>query len=234
MTEQNTATREEWLVARRALLEKEKAHTRMKDEITKERQALPWVRVEKEYSFETPEGPRSLADLFQGHSQLIVYHFMYGAEWKNPCVSCSLWADNFNGLPPHLAQKDIGFVTVSSAPLAMIAPFKTRMGWDFDWVSSEASTFNADFNVGFGPGHPTDGPLMYNFREVENMQIDELPGISVFARGDDGAIFHTYSAYSRGLDITNSAYSYIDMTPRGRDEPVEGNKMGWVKHRDAY
>lgn len=234
MTEQNTATREEWLVARRALLEKEKAHTRLKDEITKERQALPWVRVEKEYAFETPDGPRSLGDLFQGHSQLIVYHFMYGPEWKNPCVSCSLWADGFNGLPPHLAQKDIAFVTVSSAPLTMIAPFKERMGWAFDWVSSGGSAFNADFNVGFGASHPSDGPLMYNFRETDSMQIDELPGTSVFARGDDGAIYHTYSAYSRGLDITNTAYSYIDMTPRGRDEPAEGHKMGWVKHRDAY
>lgn len=234
MTQPNETSREEWLAARRALLEKEKAHTRLKDEITQERQALPWVRIDKNYMFETEAGEASFADLFQGRSQLIVYHFMFGPAWENGCKSCSFWADSFNGLAPHLAAKDIAFTAVSSAPMVMLAPFKKRMGWDFDWVSSSPSTFNADFNVGFDQNRTDDAPLMYNFREIETSPMDEMHGTSVFARNEAGAIFHTYSTYGRGLDITNTAYSYIDMTPHGRDEPAEGNPMGWVKHHDAY
>lgn len=229
-----TATHKEWLTARRALLEQEKAHTRMKDEITKARQALPWVPLAKDYVFETEKGEASLASLFKGHSQLIVYHFMYGPEWEAGCVSCSFWADTFNGLAPHLAARDIAFTAVSNAPFAQFNPFKRRMGWSFDWASSSPSSFNADFNVGFAPDRPADIPLMYNFKLIESSPMDEMHGTSVFAKGEDGTIYHTYSTYGRGLDITNAAYSYIDMTPQGRNEAPSGNPMSWVKHHDNY
>lgn len=237
MHEKNTVSREEWLTARRALLEKEKAYTRLKDEITRERQALPWVRIGKDYLFETETGEVSISALFQEHSQLIIYHFMFGPAWEIGCKSCSFWADSFDGLAPHLAAKDIAFTAVSSAPMAKLKQFKKRMGWSFDWVSSSSSTFNTDFNVGFGPNRtdrPQGAPLMYNFKEIDAAPMDEMHGTSVFAKDENGAIYHTYSTYGRGLDITNAAYSYIDMTPRGRDEPAEGNPMGWVKHHDAY
>ncbi len=234
MTAAKIVSRENWLKARRALLEQEKVHTKQKDEITKARQALPWVRLEKEYVFETEEGDASLASLFKGHSQLIVYHFMFGPEWKDGCVSCSFWADSFNGLAPHLAARDISFVAISRAPLSMITPFKERMGWDFDWVSSAPNSFNIDFNVGFPPDLPTDRSLMYNFKEIEGAPMDEMHGTSVFAKGNDGSLFHTYSAYGRGLDTTNAAYSYIDMTPAGRNEAPVGNPMAWVRHHDLY
>lgn len=234
MEPSHIATRDDWLTARRALLEQEKAHTKMKDEITKARQALPWVRLDKDYVFETESGEASLGSLFNGHRQLIIYHFMFGPAWETGCVSCSFWADSFNGLAPHLAAKDIAFTAVSSAPLAKFSPFKQRMGWQFDWVSSAPSTFNADFNVGFGPDRPSDAPLMYNFKEIESSPMDEMHGTSVFAKDDDGVVYHTYSTFGRGLDITNAAYSYIDMTPRGRDESATGNPMNWVKHHDLY
>lgn len=226
--------RQEWLSARRALLEMEKAHTRKKDEITRVRQALPWVKLKKNYKFQTENGEVLMPELFGDHSQLIVYHFMFGPEWQEGCVSCSFWADNFNGLAPHLAEKDIAFVAISSAPMSEIEPFKKRMGWSFDWVSSAPSSFNSDLDVGFGPDRPTDRPLMYNFEEIESAFMDEMHGTSVFVKSDDGEIYHTYSTYGRGLDITNAAYSYIDMTPKGRNEAPEGNPMSWVKHHDAY
>lgn len=238
MTQIKTATRAQWLAARRDLLELEKAHTRQKDEITQARKSLPWVKLDKDYTFQTDNGEVAMADLFGDHSQLIVYHFMFGPEWQAGCISCSFWADTFNGLAPHLAQRDIAFVAVSSAPMSMLAPFKKRMGWGFDWVSSSTNDFNADFDVGFGPDRvadaPTDRPLMYNFKEIDAAMMDEMPGTSVFAKGEDGAIYHTYSTYGRGLDITNAAYSYIDMTPNGRNEAPTGNPMSWVKHHDAY
>ncbi len=234
MTPDRIVTRNEWLAKRHALLEKEKAHTRLKDELTAMRQALPWVLLDKDYSFDTDEGSVSLEGLFGEHDQLIVYHFMFGPGWKAGCVSCSLWADSFNGLAPHLAARGIAFTAISSAPMTMIAPFKKRMGWDFDWVSSSPSTFNADFNVGFTPGQSTDTPLMYNFKEIEQSPMDEMHGTSVFAKDEMGNIYHTYSTYGRGLEITNAAYSYIDMTPRDRDEAAESYPMAWVRHHDNY
>jgi len=228
------ATHDQWLEARRALLELEKAHTRQKDEITRARQALPWVRLQQEYLFETDEGEASLTSLFKDHNQLVVYHFMFGPEWTAGCVSCSFWADSFNGLSAHLAVRDIAFVAVSSAPMSMIAPFKQRMGWSFDWVSSSPSRFNEDFNVGFGPKRTPDRPLMYNFTEIDNAPMDEMHGTSVFAKDGDGTVYHTYSTYGRGLDATNAAYAYIDLTPAGRNEPATGNPMAWVRHHDVY
>lgn len=234
MTQPNIVSREEWMAARLRLLEQEKNHTRAKDELTRIRQALPWVRVEKDYIFDGPHGEIKFADLFSGHSQLIVYHFMFGPAWDAGCVSCSFWADSFNDLAPHLSARDISFVAVSSAPMSKIAPFKRRMGWSFDWVSSAPNRFNFDFDVGFGPDRPDDRPLMYNFREIDRAFLDEMHGTSVFTRDQSGGIFHTYSTYGRGLDITNAAYAYIDMTPIGRNEASEGNPMSWVRHHDSY
>lgn len=229
-----TADRTDWLRARRELLEREKAHTREKDAIAKIRRELPWVRLNKEYVFETETGTASLGQLFGTCQQLIVYHFMFGKDWEQGCKSCSFWADSFNGVSEHLKARDITFIAVSRAPMSVLLPFKKRMGWDFDWVSSAPNSFNADFHVGFGPDHARSGPMMYNFREVDSVPMDEMHGTSVFARGDDGAIYHTYSTYGRGLDGTNAAYSYIDMTPKGRNEPPEGNPMAWVTHHDKY
>lgn len=234
MTTATIATRDEWIQARRALLELEKAHTRQKDEITKARQALPWVQLDKEYVFETENGEVTLAGLFKNHNQLVIYHFMFGPEWKEGCVSCSFWADSFNGLDVHLAARDISFVAVSNAPMSMITPFKERMGWSFDWVSSSADTFNEDFDVGFGHKRTMDRPLMYNFSEIETAPMDEMHGTSVFTRDESGIVYHTYSTYGRGLDATNAAYAYIDMTPTGRNESASGNPMAWVRHHDVY
>ena len=234
MTPKNTATREEWLIDRRILLEKEKAHTREKDAISEARRSLPWVKIDEDYVFETDAGSATLRELFGENSQLIVYHFMFGQDWEGGCKSCSFWADSFEGLPPHLNARDISFIAVSRAPMSKLAPFKKRMGWSFTWVSSALNAFNADFHVGFGPGQLRDEPVTYNFREFDSDDVDEMHGTSVFVIGDDGNIYHTYSTYGRGLDITNAAYSYIDMTPKGRHEPAEGNPMAWVRHHDSY
>lgn len=228
-----TATREEWLTARKSLLVKEKAQTRLKDELSEERRALPWVPVKENYVFETEGGDATLSELFGDKSQLIVYHFMFGPEWQEGCKSCSFWADSFNGLEPHLNGRDIAFATVSRAPLGKLLPFKQRMGWDFNWVSSYPNTFNADFDVSFGSEHKSENPVTYNFKENNHYPMDEAHGTSVFAKDEEGNIYHTYSTYGRGLDVTNAAYSYIDLVPKGRDEEA-GNTMAWVKHHDAY
>lgn len=234
MNPMKVATREEWLIARKALLEKEKAHTRIKDEISLERRALPWVKLDENYVFETETGEVSFSELFGDKSQLIVYHFMFGPEWAEGCKSCSFWADSFNGLEPHLNGRDIAFVAVSRAPVSSLMPFKKRMGWSFNWVSSHSNSFNADFHVSFSSDHNSENPATYNFQEMSSFPMEEAHGTSVFAKDEDGNIYHTYSTYGRGLDATNAAYSYIDMVPKGRDEPSEGNPMGWVKHHDAY
>lgn len=232
MSDINIASREEWLTARRALLEKEKAHTKLKDEVTVQRQALPWVKVEAEYVFDTKDGSKTFNDLFDGKSQMIVYHFMFGPDWEQGCVSCSFWADTFNGLAAHMAARDTAFVVVSSAPLSKINDYKKRMGWEFNWVSSNQNTFNADYNVGFGGIHKNTKPLMYNFQEIEKAMMDEMHGTSVFARKSDNDIYHTYSTYGRGLEITNAAYTYLDLTPKGRDE--NGAGMSWLRRHDSY
>lgn len=235
MTPNKTATRAEWLEARRDLLLKEKAHTREKDALSEARRGLPWVRLDQDYVFETAAGGSAkLSELFGERSQLIVYHFMFGPDQASGCKSCSFWADSFNGLAPHLNARDIAFLAVSRAPMSVITPFKKRMGWNFDWVSSASNTFNADFHVGFSSDQRNGKPLMYNFSEVDSVPMDEMHGTSVFARDDAGNVYHTYSTYGRGLDITNAAYSYMDMTPKGRDESPEGNPMAWLTHHDSY
>ncbi len=234
MNKFDIVNREEWLKARKKLLQREKEHTRIKDEITKERQALPWVKVEKEYIFDTPEGKRTLSDLFAARSQLIVYHFMFGPQWENPCKSCSFWADSYNSLSSHLGAQDIAFVAVSSSPLERLQSFKERMGWQFDWVSSFGSNFNYDYDVGFGPDRPVEMSRSYNFGTMKNALMDEMHGTSVFAKDELHTVYHTYSMYGRGLDVPNAAYAYIDLTPKGRSEPQDGNPMAWLEYHDTY
>ena len=224
-------SRDEWLAARLELLAEEKDLTRRRDDLAAQRRALPWVRIDKDYRFEGPDGPRSMAELFDGRSQLLVYHFMYGPDWDEGCPSCSFWADTFDGLDVHLAHRDVTFVCVSRAPLAKLAAYKARMGWTFPWFSSAPSDFNFDFGVSFTPEQQAEGAT-YNFAHQDHPP-DEAPGISAFAILA-GEVFHTYSAYSRGLDPLNGAYQLLDLTAQGRDEGGLEWPMAWLRRHDAY
>ena len=247
----NIGTREEWLAARVALLEAEKDLTRRGDELARQRKALPWVRIDKDYQFETERGTASLADLFHGRSQLLVYHFMFGPDWKAGCPSCSMIADGFNGFAVHLANHDVMLMAVSRAPLAKLQDYKQRMGWDFPWASSIGGDFNFDFNVAFTEEQQRDGSIEYNYR-VRGHAMDaspvpepvarfaatcgvdaptfsrDRPGMSTFALRD-GVVYHTYSAYARGLDALWGAYQWLDRAPFGRNE-----KGIWWRRRDEY
>jgi len=225
-------SQEAWLAARRAHLAKEKEFTRLRDELSAERRALPWTRVEKRYAFEGPDGRQTLPELFDGRSQLIVYHFMLGPGWEEGCKSCSYVADHFDGALVHLAHRDVTLVAVSRAPLAEIEAFKERMGWRFPWFSSFGSDFNADFHVSFTKEQLAAGKVDYNYGLVEGE--DELPGLSVFYQDADGAVFHTYSAYARGLDMLVGTYNWLDLVPKGRDEAALPWTMAWVRHHDRY
>jgi predicted dithiol-disulfide oxidoreductase (DUF899 family) len=225
-------SRDEWLAARKELLGKEKELARLRDRLSAERRELPWVRVEKQYAFDGPNGKETLADLFGGKSQLIVYHFMLGPGWEEGCPSCSLLADHFDGANWHLPQRDVTLVAVSRAPLAEIEAFKRRMGWRFKWVSSYGNDFNYDFHVSFTKDQLAKGKVDYNYDMVEG--YDELPGLSVFYEHENGAVFHTYSAYARGLDILIGAYNWLDLAPKGRDEAALPWTMAWVRHHDRY
>ena len=216
----------EWLAARKAHLVKEKEFTRLRDELSRQRRELPWEQVEKQYQF----GNETLADLFDGRSQLIVYHFMLGPGWKEGCQSCSFLADHFDGPTIHLVNRDVTLVVISRAPQAEIDAFKKRMGWRFKWVSSFGSDFNFDYHVSFAKG---DGEVEYNYGMTQ-FPAEEAPGASVFYKDAVGAIFHTYSSYGRGLDILLGAYNFLDMTPKGRDEEGLAFSMAWVRHHDRY
>lgn len=233
MQAQRIVSREEWIAARRVLLAREKAHLKAQDEIARQRREMPWVLVEKDYVFEGPNGRETLADLFQGRSQLIVKHFMFGPDWEEGCVGCSYGADQDDGSLVHLVNHDVMFVAVSRAPYAKIAPFHRRMGWRFKWVSSAGSDFNFDYNVSFGEADKRRGKVFYNFRETD-YALDELPGYSVFARDDEGRIFHTYSVFGRGTEHTGTVYGFLDLTPKGRAEPPGGNLGDWMRHHDKY
>jgi predicted dithiol-disulfide oxidoreductase (DUF899 family) len=222
----------DWLAARKQLLKKEKEFTKLRDELSRERRELPWEKVEKQYAFQGPKGKETLAQLFDGRSQLIVYHFMLGPGWKEGCPSCSFLADHFNPSVVHLAQRDVTFVAVSRAPLPEIEVFKKRMGWGFKWVSSSGSDFNFDYGVSFTKDQLAKGERIYNF-ETE-FPGEELPGASVFYKNGEGEIFRTYSTYSRGLDILIGTYNYLDLTPKGRDEEGLKHGMAWVRHHDRY
>lgn len=227
------ASRSEWLQARKALLAAEKAFTHQRDELSRQRRELPWVKVEKNYIFEGPNGPRTLSDLFGNSSQLIVYHFMFGPEWNEGCPSCSLLADHFDGALPHLANRDVTLVAVSHAPMPKIQAFQERMGWRFPWVSAYANDFNHDYHVSFSKEEMAKGKVDYNFSQTQ-FPSDEAPGASVFYKDESGQIFHTYSTYARGLDILVGAYNFLDMVPKGRDEDGLNFTMSWVRHHDRY
>jgi predicted dithiol-disulfide oxidoreductase (DUF899 family) len=224
---------EEWIAARKKLLAAEKEFTRLRDELSQQRRDLPWERVDKEYVFETLNGKRTLAQLFDGRHQLIVQHFMLGPDWEEGCKSCSFWADNFNGTDIHLQHRDVTFLAVSSAPLAKIEAYRKRMGWTFKWVSSFGSDFNFDYHVSFRPQDLAKGEVVYNYARLQT-SMSEFPGISVFYRDADDAVFHTYSCYARGLDMLNGAYHYLDLVPKGRDEAGLPFTMSWVRHHDRY
>lgn len=225
-------SRVEWLAARKALLAKEKAFSRQRDDLARQRRALPWVRVEKDYSFDAPGGRRSLAQLFGAKSQLIVYHFMLGPGWEAGCKSCSYLADHFEGSLPHLAARDVSFVAVSRAPLAEIELFRERMRWRFPWVSSHGNEFNFDFHVSFRE-EDMGKQVEYNY-SLGEARMDELPGASAFYKDAQGAVFHTYSTYARGLDLMIGAYNWLDIAPKGRDEDSLEFTMAWVRHHDKY
>lgn len=235
MSHHEVTTREAWLVQRRALLAQEKAFLRAKDELAAARRALPWVRIDKRYELDSPRGKVTLAELFDGRSQLIVYHFMYGPSAERPCKSCSFWADHINSVAPHLAGHDVAFAVVSRGPLARLTAFQQRMGWTFHWLSAGASDFAYDFGTSFRDGERAQGKAVYNYRTLPAGEgSNDLPGISVFLKDDDGAIFHTYSTYERGLDLMNAAYQYLDLTPKGRNEEGLSFPMAWVKYHDEY
>lgn len=227
-------SRDEWLAARTALLAKEKEFTRARDRLGAARRALPWVKVDKNYVFDTAEGKRSLAELFDGRSQLIMYHFMLAPGWKDGCIGCSFLVDHIDGALVHLAQRDVAFVAVSRAPLGEIEAYKARMGWHFRWVSSHESDFNYDFHVSFRPEEIASGHIDYNYQTIA-ADIEELPGVSVFAKDAGGAVYHTYTAFARGLESVLGTYALLDMTPKGRDEHgPRGDLSDWVKRHDEY
>lgn len=226
-------SREEWLAARKALLEDEKRFTRERDALSRKRRDLPWARIDKQYAFEGADGKRTLSDLFEGRSQLVVYHFMFAPDWEVGCKSCSFWADNFNGIASHLAERDVTLVAISAAPYAQLAAFRQRMGWTFTWLSSAGSDFNHDFGVSFTEAERADGGAPYNFA-TGRFGGPEAPGISVFYKDAAGDLFHTYSCYARGLDMLNAAYHYLDLVPKGRDEGALSYPMEWVRLHDEY
>src|SRR3954464_14326178 len=245
MTTHAIVSKDEWVEARKRLLAKEKELTRMGEQLSAERRSLPWVRIDKDYTFDGPNGRETLAQLFGDRSQLVVYHFMFAPEWDVGCKSCSFWADNFNGITAHLRARDVAFAAISRAPLAKLQAFAKRLGWTFRWVSSQGSDFNYDVDVSFRPEALARGDATYNFAKLSSFRSggsginhftpSDMPGISVFAKDESGAVFRTYSTYGRGIDMMNTAYQYLDLVPKGRDESDEpGHQMAWVKLRDLY
>jgi len=223
----------DWLSARTAFLAKEKEFTSLRDELSRERRQLPWEKVEKRYVFDGPNGKETLADLFEKRSQLIVYHFMFSPEWNEGCRHCSFWADNFNGIIVHLNQRDATMVAISRAPLPKLDAFKKRMGWSFKWLSSLDTDFNYDYQASFKPDEVKRKSAFYNYRQTDVGDADR-EGTSVFYKDGNGDIFHTYSAYERGIDMMNTAYHYLDLVPKGRDEDHLEFTQAWVRHHDKY
>ncbi len=230
--EHPVVSREEWLAARKRLLVQEKKFTRLRDRVNQQRRGLPWVRVEKEYVFEGPDGQETLAELFAGRSQLIVYHFMFGPGWKEGCPHCSFWADHYDGVGAHLGQRDTTLVVVSRARWQELERFKARMGWRFKWVSSFGNDFNLDYQVSFTPAQRRSGTVIYNYAKT-GMEMSEREGVSAFYREEGGQVFHTYSSYARGIDLLNTTYNFLDLTAKGRDENPE-QPQDWVRYHDRY
>jgi len=232
MIEHQIVSHDDWITARERFLAKEKEFTHLRAQLSQERRELPWELVQKEYVFEGEHGKETLASLFDGRSQLIVYHFMYEPDWDIGCRGCSFWADNFNGIIPHLNQRDVSLVAASRAPLQKLQAQARQFDWTFKWVSCVGNDFNLDFNVWFAPETLERNEAVYNYGS-EKVTAPSKPGISAFFK-DDGHVFHTYSTYGRGLDMLNTAYHYLDIAPKGRDEAGLSFPMAWVKHRIAY
>ena len=233
MTTHEIVSEQQWLEARRALLAEEKAWTRERDRLAEKRRALPWVKVEKNYVFDGPGGPVTLAALFDGRSQLVVYHFMFGPDWEEGCPGCSLLCDQVDGPRQHFEHNDVSFVAVSRGPLEKLLAYRERMGWSFRWVSSARNDFNFDYHVSFPKGK-REGGVFYNFAEQPDPGIDELSGVSVFFKDQNGAIYHTYSSYGRGGETRLAVYGWLDIVPKGRNETRNGNLTDWVKRHDRY
>ena len=231
MTDHRVVSPDEWLAARKALLTKEKAFTRLRDELSRERRELPWVKVDRPYSFDGPKGKETLAELFDGRSQLVVYHFMFSPDWQAGCKHCSFWADNFDRVVVHLNHRDVTMLAVSRAPYAKLEAYEKRMGWTFKWVSSGETTFNFDYHASFTPQEVATKSGQFNFT-IQDPHESDREGVSVFYKDAAGNIFHTYSTYARGIDMFNTAYNYLDIVPKGRDEGGRGPY--WVRRRDEY
>jgi predicted dithiol-disulfide oxidoreductase (DUF899 family) len=222
----------DWLAARVALLEKEKAFTRLREDLARERRALPWERVEKQYVLRGPGGEESLRDLFGAHSQLVVYHFMFDPQSAAGCPHCSFWADHYDGMLAHLDHRDVSFVVISRAPLDKIEAFRTRMGWRFKWLSSGDTDFNYDYQASFRTAALAGGSVFYNYKQSPSGPPDR-EGISVFYKDDTDAVFHTYSCYARGIDMVNATYQFLDLVPKGRNEDPD-DSQSWVRYHDRY
>ena len=234
MTRQPVVSREQWIEARKMHLAREKEMTRQRDELARQRRGLPWVRVEEDYRFDTPQGKVTLADLFRGKSQLIVYHFMFGPDWAEGCPSCSFVSDHLAGAVPHLAARDTSLVMISRAPIEKLEAFRQRMGWRFPWVSSFGNSFNRDFGVHFTPEEMASGAVNYNYA-TQPFPSEEAPGASVFYKDPEtGEIYHTYSTFGRGLDTLVTSYVLLDLVPKGRDEDDLPFSMQWVRYHDRY
>lgn len=233
MENHRIVSRDEWIEARKQVLAKEKEFTRLRDELSRQRRDLPWVRVDKQYAFEGPNGKETLVDLFDGRSQLIAYHFTFDPAWEAGCKSCSFWADNFDPNVVHLEHRDVTLVAISRAPLGRLQAFKERMGWSFKWVSSFGTDFNYDYHVSFRPEEQAKGEIYHNYTWVKQ-PVSEHAWISVFWKDLSGTVFHTYSCYARGLDMMNVAYQYLDVVPKGRDEAGLPDSQAWVRYHDSY
>ena len=232
MEDREIVSEADWLVARKDLLTREKEFSRQRDALSAARHSLPWVKIDKKYVFDGPKGKETLAELFDGRSQLIVYHFMFGPDWEEGCKSCSFLADHFDGANWHLPNRDVTFVAVSRAPLAEIEPYKKRLGWRFKWLSSHGSDFNFDYHVSATEDEKAKGKMFYNYK-MDELMSDEMPGLSVFYKNEKGDVFHTYSTYARGLDILVGTYNFLDLVPKGRDENPDST-MDWVRRHDRY
>lgn len=231
-TDHRVVSRDEWRSAREAFLAKEKELSRLRDDLNRQRRELPWEKVEKTYVFDGPDGRQTLAELFGKHSQLVVYHFMFAPDWDEGCPHCSFWADNFDGSPVHLAQRDVSFVVISRAPLAKLQAFRKRMGWSFKWVSSGQTDFNYNLGASFTPEQVKAGSAYFNFK-MQHPGGEDREGMSAFYKDDSGAVYHTYSTFERGIDLVCSTYNILDMAPKGRDENPE-DVQDWVRYHDKY
>jgi predicted dithiol-disulfide oxidoreductase (DUF899 family) len=232
VAQHKVVSHDEWTQARKAFLAREKEFSRQREALARERRDLPWEEVTKDYVFDGPDGKLTLPDLFDGCSQLVVYHFMFPPEWDAGCPHCSFWADNFNGAPVHLRARDVAFAAVSRAPIGKIAAYKQRMGWSFPWVSASETDFNYDFGASFAPEDVASHAPVYNYGSDPG--FDDREGIGIFVRNEAGRVFHSYSSYARGIDAVNGTYQFLDLVPKGRDEPVDGFTQFWVRRHDEY